>query len=158
MEAQNYLQVMEDSLTKKAEILERIVALNEEQSGILQSEEFTEEAFYENADKKSECIDEIYKLDEGFDALYNRVKETLEKNKTVYKEQIIVLQSKIRRVTELSVSIEAQEKRNKTLAEKKFSSIRQEIGVAKRSASMAKTYYQNMNKLSYEPQFMDKKN
>jgi len=158
MVAVNYLQVMIDSLDKKIDILERIQKLNEEQSDILKAADFTEEKFMDNAEKKSGCIEEIDKLDEGFQSLYNRVKQELEQNKSSYKDQIETLKVKIKVVTELGVGIEAQEKRNRSLAEKKFNSIRQEIENAKRSATMAKTYYQSMNKLSFEPQFMDTKN
>lgn len=149
---------MEDSLNKKIDILERIVAFNVEQENILSSDDFTEEAFRENAEKKSGCIDEIYSLDEGFQSLYNRIQQELGQNKEVYSDKIKILQAKIKCITELSVKIEAQEKRNKSLAEKKFNAMRQDISSAKRSATMAKAYYQNMNKISYEPQFMDKKN
>ena len=63
----------------------------------------------------------------------------------------------IRTVTELGAKIEVQEARNKIKVEDMFRRERQEHKEAKRSASMAKSYYQNMNRLSSEPQFMDTK-
>ena len=63
----------------------------------------------------------------------------------------------IRTVTELGAKIEVQEARNKAKVEDMFRRERQEHKEAKRSASMAKSYYQTMNRLSSEPQFMDTK-
>ena len=40
---------------------------------------------------------------------------------------------------------------------KKVSSAQEETKTAKRSVSMANKYYQNMSRVSNEPQFMDKK-
>lgn len=158
MATENYLSVLEDSLNKKKAILERIVAYNEVQKEILSASDFTEEKFEANAEDKESCINEIDVLDEGFQRIYNRVKEELENNREAYVDQIKSLQSLIREVTELGVKIETQEKRNKELAVKRFAELRQELSSAKRSASMAKAYYQNMNKISSEPQFMDSKN
>ena len=63
----------------------------------------------------------------------------------------------IKAVTELGAKIEVQEARNKVKVEAMFRRERQEHKEAKRSASMAKSYYQNMSKMSNEPQFMDAK-
>ena len=157
MTANNYLQMMIDSLSKKREILDKIISLNEEQDSILSETELDDNAFDANMKAKGGCIDELDKLDEGFQSLYNRVKEELENNKESYSDEIAAMKTLIRTVTELGAKIEVQEARNKVKVEDMFRRERQEHKEAKRSASMAKSYYQNMNRLSSEPQFMDTK-
>lgn len=157
MSAENYLQIMTDSLIKKKDILTKLVALNDEQENIINKPEFDEAAFNKNVDDKAELIEQLIKLDEGFNSVFERVKEQLNENKNAYSAQIKTMQGLIREVTELSANVEAKEGRNKVLVESRFAAMRREISNARRSTQMANTYYKNMNKLNYEPQFMDKK-
>ena len=145
----NYLQIMIDSLKKKKDILDKIIVLNETQNKILSNTEFEHDAFENNMHEKGECIDELEKLDEGFQSVFDRIKEELSDNKT--------MKTLIKAVTELGAKIEVQEARNKVKVEAMFRRERQEHKEAKRSASMAKSYYQNMSRVSDEPQFMDTK-
>lgn len=148
---------MTDSLIKKKDILTKLVALNDEQENIINKPEFDEAAFNKNVDDKAELIEQLIKLDEGFNSVFERVKEQLNENKNAYSAQIKTMQGLIREVTELSANVEAKEGRNKVLVESRFAAMRREISNARRSTQMANTYYKNMNKLNYEPQFMDKK-
>ena len=152
----NYLQMMLDSLIMKKSILEKITILNEEQKKIAEFD-FDEQNFTKVVDKKSELIDNIVRLDDGFNSLFERVKKMLEGNKDKYKSQIAQIQQLIRDVTALAVKVEAQEKRNKNLIEKQFSLLKKDIYSAKDNASKMNSYYKNMNKLGYESQFMDRK-
>ena len=106
---------------------------------------------------KSECIDELNRLDEGFQMVYDRVKEDVQMYKQNYKSDIERLQQLIREVTSLSAAIQTQEARNKLQVEHRFRQLREETKTAKRSMSMANQYYKNMAQISSEPQFMDKK-
>ena len=153
----NYLQIMIDSLKKKKDILIKIVSLNEEQEKILSKEELNQDAFEGNMHEKGECIDELEKLDEGFQSVFDRIKEELSNNKQMYVDEIETMKKLIKEVTELGAKIEVQEARNKVKVEAMFRRERQEHKEAKRSASMAKSYYQNMSRVSDEPQFMDTK-
>ena len=137
----NYLQMMIDSLIMKKSILEKITILNEEQRKLAESE-FDEENFL--------------KVD-GFNSLFERVKKALEGNRDKYKSQIERIQQLIRDVTALSVRVEAQEKRNKSLIEKQFFVLKKDIYSAKDNANKMNSYYKNMNKMSFESQFMDRK-
>ena len=153
----NYLQIMIDSLKKKKDILIKIVSLNEAQDEILSGEELNRDAFENNMHEKGECIDELEKLDEGFQSVFDRIKEELSNNKQLYSNEIESMKKLIKEVTELGARIEVQEARNKVKVEAMFRRERQEHKEAKRSASMAKSYYQNMSRVSDEPQFMDAK-
>ena len=137
----NYLQMMIDNLNKKKDILTRIIALNEEQDKILSKPELDDNAFDANMKAKGDCIDGLDRLDEGFQSLFNRVRDAINANKEMYANEISIMK---RLITE--VKVEAMFRRE-----------RQEHKEAKRSASMAKSYYQNMSKMSNEPQFMDTK-
>ena len=153
----NYLQIMIDSLKKKKDILIKIVSLNEEQEKILSKEELNQDAFEGNMHEKGECIDELEKLDEGFQSVFDRIKEELSNNKQMYVDEIENMKKLIKEVTELGARIEVQEAHNKVKVEAMFRKQRQEHKEAKRSASMAKSYYQNMSRINDEPQFMDTK-
>ena len=70
---------------------------------------------------------------------------------------LYLMKKLIKEVTELGAKVEVQEVRNKVKVEAMFRKQRQEHKEAKRSASMAKSYYQNMSRINDEPQFMDTK-
>ena len=137
METGNYLQIMIDSLIKKKDILQKIVEYNTEQESILKEAEFNGDAFQKNMELKSECIDELNRLDEGFQMVYDRVKEDVQMYKQNYKSDIERLQQLIREVTSLSAAIQTQEARNKLQVERRFRQLREETKTAKRSMSMA---------------------
>ena len=157
METTNYLQIMIDSLEKKKKVLQDIVDYNIQQENILQEKEFDGDIFQKNMEEKSACIDILNSLDEGFQSVYDRVRDDIQMYKQNYKDDIQRLQELIREVSSLSATIQAQESRNKLQIERKFRQLREETKTAKRSVSMANKYYQNMSRVSNEPQFMDKK-
>lgn len=157
METENYLQIMIDSLKKKKDVLQQIVDYNNEQEAIVTADELDGDKFQKNMEDKSACIDELNMLDEGFQSVYDRVKENIQRYKLNYKNDILILQQLIKEVTSLSATIQAQESRNKLQVDRKFRQLRSETKTAKRSVSMANKYYKNMSQFSYEPQFMDKK-
>lgn len=157
METENYLQIMTSSLEKKKKILQDIVDYNVEQEQIVTSGEFDGDKFQKNMENKAECIDMLNVLDEGFQSVYDRVKADVEMYKQNYKADIQRLQQLIKEVSALSATIQAQESRNKLQIERKFCELKQETKTAKRSVSMVNKYYQNMSRVSSEPQFMDHK-
>mgnify|MGYP000691768394 FL=1 len=135
----NYLQMMIDSLNKKKKILTRIIELNEEQDAILSEPVLDDAMFDSNMKAKGDCIDGLDRLDEGFQALFNRVRDEINNNKAMYTEEIAVMKKLITEVTEHGAKIEVQEARNKVKVEAMFRRERQEHNEAKRSASMAKS-------------------
>ena len=87
----NYLQMMIDSLNKKKGILIRIIELNEEQNQILSEETLNGDAFDDNMKANGSCIDELDLLDEGFQSLFNRVRDAFNANKEMYANEISVM-------------------------------------------------------------------
>lgn len=156
--AKEYLNVMQDTLDKKEQILRGILSLSEEQHQLAEGTEMDWDAFDLNVERKGELIDALLKMDEGFNNLYERVKDAFEANRNDYKYNIEKMQNSIRRITELSTQIEVAEQRNKILIEQHFAKARNDIKQSKVGTKAAMEYYRKMNKINtVDPQLMDKK-
>lgn len=152
----NYLKILEESLHKKSELLDKIQAYNEAQYQIFSGDNVQVDKFDEYIEEKGRLVEQVVGLDEGFESLYANLAEELKGNRQKYAEQIRILQELIKQVTEKSVSVQAQEARNKALVEAYFSKEKEQIGQGRRSSTVAYNYYANVNKVAHaEPQFMD---
>ncbi|MDE5907474.1 MAG: flagellar protein FliT [Lachnospiraceae bacterium] len=155
---ENYLNILEDSLKKKIDVLKRIQAANEIQTTILKKEPVDLEAFDKTVDEKDLYIEELTSLDDGFESLYEKVKQELDGNRSRYAEQIKRMQGLIADITDRSVAIQAQEARNKALVENCFKVERQNLGKSRKNSKAAYGYYQNMNNKNVpQSHFMDQK-
>jgi len=154
------LDMLEESLVKKIEVMKNIEEENEKQKTLLKNpNEVDVEAFDKILDDKGELIDQLLKLDDGFQSLFDRVKDEVGDNKEKYKDQIKRMQEYIQEITGMSASIEAAEHRNKKLAEEYFSSAREKMNFSRQTSAAAFNYYQTMNNYrDVPPQFMDNKN
>lgn len=154
----NYLGILEDSLHKKLDVLEEISSYNKQQEELLKKDTVSEEELDANMEEKDALIQKLTDLDEGFETLYERIREQLLANKDVYKDQIRRIQELISQVTEKGVSIKTQEARNKKLVEDYFLRERKEIRKARKASKTAYGYYKNMSGNNViPPQFMDQK-
>lgn len=140
---ENYLKILEESLVKKIKVLEQIEEVNKAQAELLSDDSFDAERFDKCVDEKDAMISELGQLDEGFESLYDRVREQLLQEKDKYTEQIKTLQKLIGVITDKSVSIQAQESRNKASVERHFTKQRKELGQGRKSSKVAYSYYQN---------------
>lgn len=155
---ENYLQVLEESLRKKMDVLERIEACGKEQEQLLKAPEVSMETFDASIDKKGLLIDEINRLDAGFEQLYGRIREQLLNNRSRYVLQIKRLQDMIEDVTQKSVSIQAQEQRNKKLVEEYFAKTKRELKKSRVGSKAAMNYYKSASGAGYiPPQVLDQK-
>lgn len=155
---EKYLQILSDSLQKKSEVLDALTNKTKEQTGVIGAETIDWDVFDKLVDEKDTLLQEMEKLDEGFDAMYQRVREELLENKEKYRMQISDMQAKIGKITEQSAGLMAMEERNKALVSSKLMVERQKIKQGKVSSQVATNYYRNMNKINYiDPQLMDKK-
>ena len=154
------LDMLEESLVKKIEIMKKIEDENARQKDILSNNDDVDlEAFDKTLDMKGEYVDELEKLDDGFQSLFDRVKQEVGDNKKTYADQIKRMQELIHEIMDRSASIEAAEHRNKKLAENYFSSEREKMATGKRSSAAAFNYYTTMNNFKdIPPQFLDTKN
>lgn len=155
---ENYLDVLAESLEKKLQIMERIQGYSLEQQKIFQEQSADLEKFDEYVDKKSDLLEELTALDNGFETLYGNVAKELEENREQYTTQIKRLQELVAQVTEKSVAIQAQEARNKKLVEDYFRKERADLAQSRKTSRAAFDYYRSMsNPGGAPPQFMDSK-
>lgn len=157
---ENYVQIMMDSLKKKEAILEEINKKNIEQKKVIEAEEISFEEFDRIVDEKSVLIKKLENVDQGFELLYENVRQILqtEEGKEQYRSQIKEMQDSIRRITEKSAAIQVQEQRNKQGIEAMFRSEKEKLKAGKISSAAAVNYYKTMNQTNVvAPQFLDKK-
>ena len=152
-----YLKILDESLDKKLELLKEIEDLSRVQSAMIE-EEAAFEDIDANMDDKAAIIDKINKLDEGFQALYDNIKDNLEAQKEEYKDEIETIKTKISEVMSCSTRIQAIEARNKAAMEQRFAKAHKDIRNRTVHASQVQDYYKVANRLNaITPQFMDKK-
>ena len=147
MDEKNYIQILEDSLESKIDLLRRLQVLCQEQAEILKDPNASPEAFEENIEEKGKLIDRLSALDQGF-----------ENNRDQYRDSIAHMQEMIREITQRSSNLQVLEKQNSELARAKFSQIRTQTKEIRQSRKVVNSYYQNMMKMNtVDPQFMDRK-
>lgn len=152
------LMILKDCLEKKNKILDTILQISSKQSEILAAPSVDYEAFDVCVNEKDTLIEQLNKLDEGFESLYARVKQAVEANKADYATQIWQMQQFIREIMEKSTSIQAIEARNKQTVEALFRAERQGLNQGKKTMKVALNYYKSMNNSQVvPPQFMDHK-
>lgn len=152
------LQILQDSLDQKLLVLTAIEQKSKEQAELVANPDVTIEDIDSNMEEKSDLIDQLTRLDNGFETLYDNIRTELLDKKDAYKPQIAKIQDSISKVMEKSASIEAIEARNKTAIEGIFKNRKKELQHRKTASSVARHYYNTTNKLNViNPVFMDKK-
>ena len=109
-------------------------------------------------EEKAKQIEQLELLDAGFQEVYDKIKADLQTNQQEYREEIAEMQEYIRRLTDKSATIQAQEARNKDLMTQKFASVRKQVKEVRKSQKVVNQYYKSMMKSGYmETQFTDNK-
>lgn len=153
-----YINIMIESLRRKLTILGEVLACSKAQKALIEDPNLEPGEFENDVKKKAELIDKLEQLDEGFDSLYQKVRDELQGNQEQYASEIHTMQELIRKITETSAEIQVTEARNKECVEAKFASVRKQAREIRNSQKIVQQYYRNMQKLNYvEPQFTDKK-
>lgn len=154
-----YIKILLDSMKKKERIMQYLLGETKEQKQILLVEPFDIDNFEKSMERKELLMEQLNQLDDGFEIMYQRVKEELSKKREMYQTEIIELKKLISSVTDISVKIQALEQRNKRSMEQCLIKQKQEIKQVKISNQTATKYYNNManqyqNNQSY---FLDRK-
>lgn len=153
-----YVDIMIQSLEKKLQVLDVIIQVNQTQKELLEDMLSPVEDFDKTVEEKAALIEQMTQLDSGFEKLFERVKEELASNKEAYADSIKTMQSNIRRVTDKSMEIQAQEARNKDLMVRRFAYVKDSAKNVRTNSKIATQYYKNMMNLNHvDPQFMDNK-
>lgn len=157
-EERNYIRILRESLEKKERILHNLLDMTRQQEEYLAGSEFELDVFEEMLDVKNGMIEELNSVDDGFETVYERIREYLQSNQKELAEPIREMQNRVREITSLSVSLQALEERNRKKLEGVFASKQQEIKKFRQSSQMVNNYYQTMSGAgSYQPSFLDKK-
>lgn len=156
-ETERYIQILIESLKKKNEILDALLALNMKQAEIVRTEDSLDE-FDALVDQKAEQIAVLDKLDTGFETIYQHVRPEVTQHPERYREQIREIQALITELTDRSVKVETTEKRNKLAIEQYFSKARKNLHESRKSVNVASNYYKNMTNTQYvDPQMINYK-
>ncbi len=148
MPVDDYIQIMIESLNKKSELLDRIIRNNEEQHECVADKTFDDinwDSFNLIVAQKQASIDRIVKMDEGFQSLYDRVKEQLNTDRDRYADKIKEMQRLISVITEQGVKISTGEERNRKIIDKVFGDRKSEIKRTRSSLQVASSYAQTMS-------------
>lgn len=139
-----YVSMMSDTLKKKKQILLFLLQKTREQEILLKDEEMSMEAFNATIEEKGDKIEELNRLDEGFDALFQRVKEEIVSNRMAYKTQIQEMQKLLGEVSDLGIQIQALEHQNSGHFKVYLANQRKSIREFHVNHKTASSYYQNM--------------
>lgn len=155
---QAYIQMLSDILKKKLAILSELMNLTTTQEEIMKQEAFDENEFDKTIELKGEQLEALEKLDLGFEQIYDSVREELETQKVNYYHEITQMQEYITSITDISVKLQALEKRNKSRLEQILSQKRRDIKKSRVSSQTVAKYYKNMaNQSDASSYFYDKK-
>lgn len=158
MQNKDYISVLKQGLVKKIHILEQLMEKNVRQRELLADPELEPEEFEASINEKAALIDELTAIDDGFEQVYERVRDEIQKHRNDYAADILQMQQYIAEIMEKSTQVQTEEQRNRELILKKFADVKKQIREVKSGKKAVDQYYHNMMKLNYvEPQFMDNK-
>ena len=143
----SYIEILKQSLTKKIELLDTIMALNVLQKDMLENPDLDPDELEENLIRKADLVEQLSKLDDGFSQIYDRVRTDLTENRGAYSEDIAQMKRDITAIMDKSTAIQSQEKRNQVLMQQKFTSVKKQIKEVKKSRQAVNSYYRNMMKM-----------
>lgn len=153
-----YIKLLQDTLDRKLLVIRELLELSQQQNNCLKQERFEEERFDELMDKKSVFLEELSKLDAGFDRTYELIRNEVSDLKELYCNEITTLQEMIRKITDVSVNIQAVETRNRDTLVVLLGRKRMEIRNYKTQNRVTTNYYKTMaNQHGAQSYFYDKK-
>lgn len=154
----NELQLLIEVLEKKERILQQILDKSKIQLEVTEQDTLDVERFDELVDDKAVLLEEMTKLDEGFDQTYERIKEELLMHKDQHKKEIATLQKLISKGVDLGAQISATEGRTKDKLAVSLTRTKKELAQKRVSSKIATDYYKNTNNLkNMDSLFLDKK-
>ncbi len=145
---EQYIKIMIESLQKKDRILEKLIERCDDQAAVIANHDYADikwDQFNGLIADKEILIDQLTELDDGFEALYERVGDELKTNKESYVEEIKRIQALIRELTDKGALIRAKEEKNRANLERVLKPAKKEIKSSKKSMSVINSYNNSMN-------------
>ena len=152
----SYIEILKESLKKKISVLDQIAEQNRIQAELAKAADFDYDVFSKTLEAKEALIKQINALDAGFQSVIDRIKEALQQSE--HKEEIKQLQVLVKEITDKTMDIMAQEKRNKEAILNRKDSLKKEVAMARSTNKAAANYYRTMSKMNViDSQIIDKK-
>ena len=126
-EKSTYVDILVMALKKKITILEQMDRDALEQEALLKKQDVSMEEIESTEERKRISLEELEKADMGFERVYERVKDAFEENRYLYEVEIKEMQQLIKKITNYTAKIQAQELRNKQLMEYYFQRKKNEV-------------------------------
>lgn len=157
-EIATYLRILAESLQNKSAVLDAIMTLNAKQLSMMKVEELDFDSFEASMEEKGDLVEKLNSLDDGFESIYNRIRNEILEHRDSYKDQIGKIQQLIRDITDKNMSIQAQETRLKVFVEQHFEKKNVQLKQKRNRTKAVRNYYDTMHKLNViDSQFMDRK-
>lgn len=154
----SYIEILKQSLIKKLQVLDKIEEQNKIQENLAKAEKFDYDAFEQTLVAKEQFIKQLDSMDAGFQSVFDRLKETIVEHRQEYAADIRDMKQLIARITDKSMDIMTQEKRNKELILNRKEHLKKEVKTARTSNKVAANYYKMMSNLNVvDSQFIDRK-
>ncbi|MBO4373700.1 MAG: flagellar protein FliT [Lachnospiraceae bacterium] len=158
MSDNTYIRMLIESQEKKLVLLDEAIELDEEQIRLVQEEDPNMDILDESLERKGKIVEELDRLDDGFESVYAKVREELLNNKEAHRDEIKRLQELITLITEKSVKVQAAELRGKETVERFLKRKRTALRESKSTVKAANAYAVNMRKMNkIDAFFVDKK-
>ena len=141
----SYIEILKESLKKKISVLDQIAEQNRIQAELAKATEFDYDVFSKTLEAKEALIKQINALDAGFQSVFDRIKEALQQSE--HKEEIKQLQALVKEITDKSMDIMAQEKRNKEAILNRKDSLKKEVAMARSTNEAAVRMISELAKL-----------
>lgn len=153
----NELSLLIEALEKKAVVLDKILKKSELQYGLAVTESFDAEAFDRLVDEKSELLEQMNLIDQGFDSIFQKIKDELLENQGLYTKEIAQMQMLIRRTIDAGSHIFTTEQRTKDILNSAVAGNRKQLRQKKMTANSVADYYKANGAQFTESYFYDTK-
>lgn len=142
---QNYIHLLLQTLEKQEATLQEVLQVTKEQSSIADAPEFQEQLLEKSLNQKEVLIAKLNELDDGFAAVYGRVRGIIREHPTMYRDELEQMQTYIKRCTDIGVEIKVLEERNKDKLAQCFAQKHKQYGVRQTAATVASKYHRTMH-------------
>ena len=154
----NEINILIESLEKKKEILNEILTNSERQLEIINSEQPDLEEFDRSVDQKTELVQKMDQNDQGFDRVFNRIKNALIDDQAQYSAEIRTMQGLIREILDLGSEIHNTETRTQDRLGQYLKDNKSRLRKGRRDSKAVFDYYKQASQTKYvTPMFMDQK-
>lgn len=152
------LKLLEENLTRKNYILDKLQTLCDKQSLLLVGDSIGMEDFDDCMNEQNVLVEELVQLDYDFEQLCKLVREEVIADHNMDESEKERISQLNQTVLDKGLKLQAQAASNKKKLDQYFQKERKNIGSGRRSSKAAMDYYRTMSKSNViPPQFMDKK-